>query len=336
MTCQAESPVRRLTSQICPMAHERDWDVHNGRRWAVILAGGNGTRLRSLTRVLAGDERPKQFCSVIGKETLLDQTMLRIGGLIPAERTRVVVTRGHERFFGSQFSESTAALIVQPENRGTAPAILYSLLSLAKTEPDALVAFLPSDHYFARDAIFLDGVAAAFRAIAQRPDLVVLLGIVPDRPEVEYGWIEPDESIAGLVDVSLFRVGAFWEKPALRTAQSLFERGCLWNSFITIGSVAALLHLLRSSMPELYRSFEAILPAVGTLAEIVTMRQLYSKLPSGDFSGQVLRACPKELTVLPLADAGWVDVGSTDRAMAVRRTGISTDDSIATPRSVKA
>jgi mannose-1-phosphate guanylyltransferase len=317
MLCQSRSLLSRLSRRSLPLARERNWSAHSGRDWAVILAGGDGTRLRPLTRVLAGDDRPKQFCSVVGKETLLDQTMRRIGRLISAERTRVVVTGSHQRFFGPQFSDRAGALIVQPENRGTAPAILYSLLSIRKIDPDARVAFLPSDHYFGQDAIFLDGVTAAFRAIGQRPDLAVLLGIVPDRPEVEYGWIEPAESIDGLVDVSIFRVGAFWEKPVLRTAQSLFVRGCLWNSFVMAGSVETLIRLFHTSMPELYRAFEPILPSIGTPAETDAMRQLYSQLPSSDFSGQVLRACPKGLTVLPLAGAGWVDIGSTDRAIAV-------------------
>src|ERR1700690_2436381 len=88
------------------------------RRWAVILAGGDGTRLRPLTRILAGDERPKQFCAVIGSDTLLQQTRRRIAYTVPDDQTLLVLTKSHEPFFHSQLSGLSSSLIVQPENRG--------------------------------------------------------------------------------------------------------------------------------------------------------------------------------------------------------------------------
>jgi mannose-1-phosphate guanylyltransferase len=190
-------------------------------------------------------------------------------------------------------------------------------LSLGKRDLHAHVAFFPSDHYFADDGALLERVDAAFRVINQRPDLVVLLGIVPDGPEIEYGWIEPAESVAGLDAVSLFRVYRFWEKPALKTAERLFMRGCLWNSFIIIASVHALLRLLGEAVPEIYQSFEDVLRTLGTPAELRAVRRVYSQIPSADFSRQVLAACPEVLTVLPVFNAGWIDIGSPDRASSV-------------------
>jgi len=116
------------------MVAQSGCNVNNGNirqptRAAVILAGGNGTRFRELSRKIAGHDLPKQFCRVIGEATLLDQTRKRVALSVPAELTLAVVTRAHERFFVSLLADMPAQnVVVQPDNRGTAPAILYSLL----------------------------------------------------------------------------------------------------------------------------------------------------------------------------------------------------------------
>ena len=133
-----------------------------GSEWAVILAGGDGTRLKSLTRQIAGDERPKQFCSVLGRHTLLEETQSRAALELARTRTLYVVNRAHASYYTPILADEAADnLVVQPCNRGTAPAILYSLLRIAARDPQAIVAFFPSDHYISDNAKFMSHIRAA-------------------------------------------------------------------------------------------------------------------------------------------------------------------------------
>ena len=114
---------------------------------------GDGTRLKSLTRKIAGDERPKQFCSVLGRRTLIEETQERAALELDPERTLYVVNRMHEPYYAPLLAgEPAAKLVIQPRNRGTAPAILYSLLRIAAFDPNAVVAFFPSDHYTTKNS----------------------------------------------------------------------------------------------------------------------------------------------------------------------------------------
>ncbi len=134
-------------------------------RWAVILAGGDGTRLQSMTRAITGDSRPKQFVPLIGGATLLDQTRRRVARSVTPAQTFVIITEKHRRFYESLVPElSRGLLLEQPENKGTAPAILYALLRVATRSPQAIVALFPSDHFFADDEEFMSHVDTAFDA----------------------------------------------------------------------------------------------------------------------------------------------------------------------------
>jgi mannose-1-phosphate guanylyltransferase len=306
----------------------------NRHHWAVILAGGDGLRLRSLTRGIAGDDRPKQFCPLVGEDALLTETRKRAALAVPAHRTLVVVNRVHERFYTPLLADLSApALVAQPENRGTAPAILYALLVLAGRQAGAdTVAFFPSDHYLSDDGAFMRQVEDAFDGCSLRPDLVTLLGIAPDRPEPGYGWIEPGEPVVG-ASSGLREVRRFWEKPAATEAERFRAQGWLWNSFVMVGRVSTLLALLRLAVPDLYRAFAGITPALGTVGELPALERLYCGLPSIDFSRQVLTARPDRLAVLPVRGVHWNDLGDPERVLATRRRvhARSTEDLLPVP-----
>jgi mannose-1-phosphate guanylyltransferase len=267
--------------------------------------------------VIAGDERPKQFCRIFGRETLLESTLRRAGRSVPPARTVLVLTRAHERFYAPFLKEAPPpAALVQPANRGTAPAILYALLRIALRAPLGSVAIMPSDHYVSDDAAFMAHVDAAFDAVDARPDLVVLLGLSPTGPETEYGWIEPAHALRPAVPARLLRVRAFWEKPRRDVAEALMERGCLWNSFVVVARLPALMAAMRQTVPALLEAFAAVRPALGGAGEDDLVARLYEGLRPVSFSEEVLEPRPAQLAVLPVRDVEWSDWGHPGRVLA--------------------
>jgi mannose-1-phosphate guanylyltransferase len=274
----------------------------NAKLWAIVLAGGQGTRLASLTRALYGTDLPKQYAVLAGSRSLLQATVDRILPLVPAERIVIVVGREHEALARDQLREWPGAeLVVQPRNLDTGPGLILPLARIRSRDRSARVAVLPADHYISDQDAFLHAVDLGVLSCRMDAAAISLLGAEPDAPDTEYGWI-----VAGrrLGTFGLRRVQRFVEKPALPLAEWLFRQGALWNTFVMVGAVEALWRLSSSHLPRHAARMEACRRAVD-------LEEAYASLPAANFSRAVLERAD-HLAVISLR-AGWSDWGTPRR-----------------------
>jgi mannose-1-phosphate guanylyltransferase len=291
--------------------------------WSLILAGGDGTRLRSLTRAITGDACPKQFCPLLDGETLLARTRRRADLLSRFDHQAMVVTRTHETYYRPLVRDlAPERLVEQPDNRGTGPGLLYPLLRIGDLAGDVPVVIFPSDHFVDDDCVFVSAAAAALDALRTRPDLVVLLGVEAATPETEYGWIEADSGPLPIESALVFPVRRFWEKPSAELAGMLLTRGCLWNSLVMVGRVSGFLELIAAGTPELLKAFGPLRRALGTPREAAAAEQVYANLPSINFSERILVPAASRLGVVRVKGVEWSDLGNVERVFAtIRRHG---------------
>jgi mannose-1-phosphate guanylyltransferase len=291
-------------------------------RWALVLAAGSGTRLQSLTTDSTGVSVPKQFCSLAGGRSLLEEALARAATVVDASRTVVVVAEEHRRFWQDALPEVPPHnIVVQPRNRGTANGILLGVTAILERDADALVVLVPSDHYVEREDVLAAALERALTAIgAERAASIGFLGLTPETADPELGYIVRGEPLG---DGSCV-VTRFVEKPALAAAAKLLKRRALWNSFIIVARAAALVDLIALRYPAEVAAFRAVWQQEASVTPEAALERLYADLATIDFSSQVVEGTPAPLHVVPVPACGWSDLGTPQRvAECLRRLGRS-------------
>jgi mannose-1-phosphate guanylyltransferase len=293
-----------------------------------VLAGGEGKRLRPFIHLLRGDLLPKQYVNFIGRRSMLEHTLERAEKLAAAQRVFTIINKSHLAFADvrRQISNRTPdTVIVQPENKETAPGILLPLLHIAKRYPNSIVTVLPSDHFVLEKEALLRHLKFAQLLVKRNPSCVVLLGIEPDREESEYGYVVPGRRLNQGAN-PVFQISSFVEKPDYENAQKLTRSGALWNTLMMVFKTRMMMELICDLSPALFDMFRAIYDAIGTANEEAVVQEVYQDLPPINFSKEILERLARDhasrLVTFPVRHVLWSDWGSESRIMEVlRKTG---------------
>lgn len=291
---------------------------------ALVLAGGEGKRLRPFVHLLRRDLLPKQYVNFIGRRSMLEHTLSRAEELVPASAVFTIVNTGHLVFpeVRRQLAgRHPGTVLVQPENKETAPGILFSLIHIAKRHPNSIVTILPSDHFVLEEEDLNGYLKYAHGLVERDPTRLVLLGVEPDHDETEYGYIVPGAKVKR-TDHPVWQISSFVEKPDSRTAETLSRRGALWNTMMMVFHTGTMLATIKNLMPELFAAFEPLFHAVAMAEEKNVYAEIYRKLPLVNFSKDILEPLAQQtsrLLTLPVRDVLWSDWGSETRIMEVLR-----------------
>jgi mannose-1-phosphate guanylyltransferase len=279
--------------------------------WVAVLAGGDGQRLRPLTTNARGISTPKQYCSLNGGRSLLQISLQRALAVTSRERIVIVVTEAHRRWWERELiALPRFQVVVQPSNRGTGLGFLLPLLVIAKSDPEAGVMFIPSDHYVEREAVLAEYLREATAPEGMDSDKLTLLGMSPHAPDSGFGYLSPVPDSG----VGMRPVLDFIEKPGRAIATELIRAGGVWNSGIVAGRVSQFIALYPRHTRQMILDLQAIvahwpdsrIPSTG-------LTSLYDHYSALDFSSDVLEKRPESLQFLKVPPCGWNDVSTPDR-----------------------
>ncbi len=277
----------------------------------MILSGGSGTRLWPLSRQLY----PKQLLPLVGDNTLLQDTVLRVKSIPQMSDSVLVVCNEEHRFLIAEqlraIKAKADALILEPEGRNTAPALTLAALALAASNPQQIMLVMPADHVIQNQAAFAAAIQQAAPLAAQ--GYIVTFGIVPDCPETGYGYIEQGDSIANHAMAHQLR--RFVEKPDLATAQQYLDSGkYFWNSGMFMLQAGMWLQHMETFQPDMLACCRGAYHSGKHDQDFYRVdKNQFTACPSDSIDYAImekLASTPANKTALVSLDAGWSDIGA--------------------------
>ena len=287
------------------LSQEQQASTANVRRYAIVLAGGSGTRLWPLSRM----SMPKQLLALNGAETLLQQTARRLAPMVDPARVVTVTNADHRFEVTGQLHTVDARLangvLSEPVGRNTLPAIAWAAARIAREQPDALIGVFSSDHAVADTAAFLRAWRDA--EIAAEQGYIALFGMRPTGPATGYGYIEAGAPLQiGHEGAGVRQVARFVEKPSLEKAREFLQLGNFyWNGGMFVFRADRFLKILEERQPAL----AAALPALAA-GDRVAALEAYRELPDTSIDYGVLEHADN-VAVVPV-EMGWSDLGGWD------------------------
>jgi len=298
------------------------------------MAGGTGTRLWPLSR----RKFPKQALKLVGEQTLIQHAVDRIIPIFPPEQILIITREEHVEPLSAQVPELPSEnFIVEPEGRGTGPAIGLAAIHLQQRDPDAIMAVLTADHFITNKKRFQQALTAAEKVA--HDGYLVTLGIKPSFPSTGYGYIQQGEHLLISGGFPVYQAERFTEKPETEIAQQMFDSGAFsWNSGMFIWQVSRILEEFKRQMPEFYSQLLTVQAALGHFDYELTLNQLWPAVKKETIDYGVMEDA-KDVAVIPV-DIGWSDVGSWSSLLEVlppdedrntvigRHIGIDTSDTL--------
>lgn len=276
-------------------------------RYAVIMAGGTGTRLWPLSR----KGNPKQFHALVSDKTLLEETFARLVGIVPTENIFISTTEQYQKIVLQMLPEVTPErLIIEPSPRGTAPAITLIAQVIRDIDPQAIVATLPSDHAIEENSAFAESLSIAFESAERFPDKITTVGINPTFPSTEFGYIHMGSELATLGEKRVFLVDAFKEKPDVKTAKKyLADWAYLWNAGYFIFSAETFLTEAGALMPAIAEGVKHYCASKETGQ---AKNALYDSTPNEALDYALIEKLTADKRVVVPSEMGWDDIGTWD------------------------
>ena len=275
--------------------------------FAVIMAGGGGTRLWPLSR----KARPKQMLSLVDEHSLFQMAVDRLVDVFTPERILVVTVEDQADALQAQCPEIPAEnFLLETTPRGTATVVGFAATALRERDPEAVMAVLTADHVIANQDLFSQILRAAYRVAEE--NYLVTLGITPTYPATGYGYIHLGSRIGSYQELEGFQVLNFTEKPGLTEAERMLASGeYVWNSGMFFWRVDVILEEIYRQMPGLASQLEEIAGAWGTEDQLRTIEEIWPQIIPETIDYGIMENAER-VAVIPAAGLAWNDVGSWD------------------------